>query len=399
MIKHLFKLIWNKKKQNFLLTVEMFVSFIVMFAVFTLLVYYYNNYKQPMNFDYNNVWVANYNMSENITSTDSAVQFHDALQQMMKSMPQVEEVSFISNNVPFSMSTSNTEVSSEKSAHIRTNFYHTEDSYQRVLNFKMLEGRWFNASDNAPGKYVPVVINEKLKQELFGNENAVGKIFGENDFIKNTVNYNYRIVGVMENIKDKGSYQAIESSLYERIDTGWMRWSSNVIIKVKPTADAAFESKLFKSLSNATGSSIEIEHLDKKLVVKNRVMLVPMIIAMIVAGFLIINVALGLFGVLWYNINKRRSEIGLRRAIGAPGNSISTQLIGEALVLATFALIIGTFFAIQFPLLNVFDLPSNVYIVAILLAIAFIYLLVIICSLYPGRQAAGIYPAVALHEE
>jgi putative ABC transport system permease protein len=33
------------------------------------------------------------------------------------------------------------------------------------------------------------------------------------------------------------------------------------------------------------------------------------------------------------------------------------------------------------------------------MAIAFIYLLAVICSFYPGKQAAAIYPAVALHEE
>ncbi|WP_167516172.1 hypothetical protein [Mucilaginibacter metallidurans] len=47
MFKHLFKLIWNKKKQNFLLITEMLVSFLVLFAVFTLMMYYYNNYKKP----------------------------------------------------------------------------------------------------------------------------------------------------------------------------------------------------------------------------------------------------------------------------------------------------------------------------------------------------------------
>jgi len=47
----------------------------------------------------------------------------------------------------------------------------------------------------------------------------------------------------------------------------------------------------------------------------------------------------------------------------------------------------------------VFDLPAGVYLTALLLAVVFIYVLVLICSLYPGRQAAGIYPAVALHEE
>ena len=125
----------------------------------------------------------------------------------------------------------------------------------------------------------------------------------------------------------------------------------------------------------------------------------PAIITIVVAGFLIINVALGLFGVLWYNINKRKGEIGLRRAVGATGNAVSNQLVGEALVLSTFALIIGSFFAVQFPLMNVFELPADVYIIAMLFSIAFIYLLVIICALYPGKQAAGIYPAVALHEE
>jgi putative ABC transport system permease protein len=102
---------------------------------------------------------------------------------------------------------------------------------------------------------------------------------------------------------------------------------------------------------------------------------------------------------LWYNINKRRGEIGLRRAVGASGRSVSAQLVSESLILATLSLIIGTFFEIQFPLLNVFDLPADVYITAIILSILFIYLLVFICSLYPGKQAAAIYPAVALHEE
>jgi putative ABC transport system permease protein len=46
----------------------------------------------------------------------------------------------------------------------------------------------------------------------------------------------------------------------------------------------------------------------------------------------------------------------LRRAVGATEASVSKQLVCEALVLSTFALIIGSFFAVQFPLLNVFDL-------------------------------------------
>jgi putative ABC transport system permease protein len=50
-------------------------------------------------------------------------------------------------------------------------------------------------------------------------------------------------------------------------------------------------------------------------------------------------------------------------------------------------------------LLNVFDVPSAVYFIALLLSVLFIYILVVLCSLYPGRQAAAIHPAIALHEE
>ena len=59
MLWHLFKLIWNKKKHNFLMITEIFVSFIVIFALFTMMVFYYQNYKQPMGFDYDNVWAVN----------------------------------------------------------------------------------------------------------------------------------------------------------------------------------------------------------------------------------------------------------------------------------------------------------------------------------------------------
>ncbi|WP_448636550.1 ABC transporter permease [Pedobacter panaciterrae] len=91
--------------------------------------------------------------------------------------------------------------------------------------------------------------------------------------------------------------------------------------------------------------------------------------------------------------------MGLRRAIGATGSSVSFQLVSESLLLATLSIILGSFFALQFPLLNVFNVAASVYIIALLLSIAFIYLLVIFCSLYPGKQAAAIHPAVALHEE
>ncbi len=400
MFKHLFKLIWNKKKQNFLLIMEMLISFMVMFAVFTLVVFCYYNYRQPMGFNYENVWTVSFTPPENIKRADSVEMFHDALKKQLLSMPQIKAVSFSGSNVPFAMSTHNTRINTKNHQDVESFVYNIEDTYKDVLNLHVLEGRWLSKAD-IPSKYVPVVISKNLKEQLFGTDIAIGKIIGEPDFNSPSGASidRYRVIGVVDNIKDKGEYHAIENGLYMQMDSLWNNWAGNMVIKVTPNADAAFEGKLFKTLSDAIGTSIEIEHLDKKLIDINKVMLVPLIITSIIAGFLIINVALGLFGVLWYNINKRKAEIGLRRAVGATGNAVSKQLVSESLVLSTLSLIVGFFFAVQFPLLNVFDLSASIYVTAIVLAIVFIYLLVFICSIYPGRQAAAIFPATALHED
>src|SRR4028119_888059 len=94
MLTHLFKLIWNKKKQNALLITEMFISFIVMFAIFTMVVFSYRNYREPMGFDYENVWAVNFTPPENITSGDSVAIFHDALKNSLQSMRQITALSF-----------------------------------------------------------------------------------------------------------------------------------------------------------------------------------------------------------------------------------------------------------------------------------------------------------------
>jgi putative ABC transport system permease protein len=394
MIRHLFKLIWNKKKQNLLLISEMLVSFLVIFAVFTLLVYDYQNYRKPMGIDYENVWVVNYNNSFKTDNTDSLNQFYETLVQTIKSLPQVEEVSFTSENIPFSQNQNTGGITLKNKRIGSINWYTVDDNYQKVLNMQLLEGRWFNKRD-AVAKDRPIVINADLKEKIFGKDKAIG------EFIEDVDNKTKsQVIGVVNSIKMKGDFSITEPGLYNRTDTGSYRWLGKFLLKVNPGADAAFESQLYKILANYMKSSnVEIEHLNNKLKTSNYWYLVPMIVLLIVAGFLIVNVALGLFGVLWYNISRRRGEIGLRRAIGASGKSVSVQLVSESIILATLSLIIGSFFAVQFPLLNVFDLPVSVYLTAMVLSVIFIYLLVFICSLYPGKQAASIYPAVALHEE
>jgi putative ABC transport system permease protein len=392
MFKHLFKMIWNKKKQNSLLIVEILLSFLVIFGVFSFALNSYNNYAKPMGFNYDKVWAISYNHTLETTNPDSVTLVYQALLRSIKSMPLVVDASYHSGNVPFSNNHSSTGLTQKGVQVTGINDFSTDENYVNTMGIKMLSGRWYDKTDPIT-KSTVIVINNTLKEKLFGKADAVGQMLGDNPKTRQ------KIIGVISDIKNDGDYQVAAPALYNRHDTSSYKWMGKILVKVRPEADAAFEGKLYKLMaSSLKKSNIEIEHLDNKLTAYNKFTLVPLIILSIVAAFLIINVALGIFGVLWYNINKRRGEIGLRRAVGAPGAAVSAQLVYEALILATLSLIIGSFFAVQFPLLNVFDLPASVYLFAMLFAMIFIYLLVLVCSLYPGKQAAAIYPAVALHE-
>jgi putative ABC transport system permease protein len=101
---------------------------------------------------------------------------------------------------------------------------------------------------------------------------------------------------------------------------------------------------------------------------------------------------------LWYNINQRTSEIGLRQALGASKGAISRQFVYEILFVTAIGVAIGLFFSGQVALVNLFDAGTGIYLLALLLSTLIIFSITALCALLPSRQAAVIQPAIALHE-
>src|SRR5882757_2011856 len=147
MFKHLFTLIWNKKKQNLLMITEMLISFLVIFALSTLLVFYYSNYKKPLGIDYENVWTVSYSSPVKTNNMDSIAMFYETLKQTIKSLPQVKEISFTSGNIPFFQDTWQGGIKFNKKEIGQVNNYFIENTYKEVLGMKLVEGRWFDKSD------------------------------------------------------------------------------------------------------------------------------------------------------------------------------------------------------------------------------------------------------------
>ncbi|RYC71900.1 ABC transporter permease [Spirosoma sordidisoli] len=397
MLRHIIRLMWNKKGSHLLIIVEILASFLVLFGVTSLIVYNLQNYREPIGFEYKNRWSLGFDSRGEADSTVG-----DIMQQIKSrvlSYPQVEAATMFSNNIPFTMNSSNGDVTNNKATTLAQQF-RTDLDMPRTLGVSVLEGRWFDKSDELPDART-LVINTPLKKALFGDEPALGKkiAFGGVDDKRKSADY-FTIVGIVGNFKPRGEYQENLPGLFQMNKGPDRNYTRSMLLKVKPGTDAGFEAKLTRDLGLLTkGWPIEVSYLENQRTNQHNIALVPVIIFLIVSGFLLINVALGLFGVLNVSIAKRRGEIGLRRALGATERRISRQFVGEMWVLATFALVLGLLLAGQFPLLNVFNLKSSVYLTAIGVSVAVIYLLVTLCALFPSRQAATVQPAVALHAE
>lgn len=388
MIRHLFKLIWNKKGTQSLLIIEIWASFMVLFGVLSLIVYNVNNYLQPIGFEYEHVW--NLELANNQDTTEVAAKLQRVLQRI-RSAREVESASRMSSNTPFSANQMGNSVTYNK-VNVGADFYYSDGELSKTLGLSLSEGKWYTDADRV-SKFTPVVINSIMKEKLFNDENALGKVL-----VQDGKNY-FKVVGVVDKFKAKGEFMADNPALFQLIAKD-DSWNSNVMIKTRPDTDANFEAKMVRDIAMMLpGWGIEVSYLTESRANRHKLTIVPVIIFLIVSGFLLTNVALGLFGILNLSIARRKNEIGLRRAMGATEGRVTIQFLGEIWVLATLSLTVGLLFAIQFPLMNVFDIASGIYFTAILAAVSIIFLIVTLCAWYPSRQASRIHPALALHEE
>ena len=56
MIRHILKMVWNRKGANSLIALEILIAFLVLFAVSAMAAYQFDHYRQTLGFDWRNVW-------------------------------------------------------------------------------------------------------------------------------------------------------------------------------------------------------------------------------------------------------------------------------------------------------------------------------------------------------
>lgn len=424
MTKHLLKLVWNRKRINFLITVEIFFSFVVLFGVVLATVYYVDNYNQPLGYRYENVWRVDVETNirgENARASQTTKTNGDtppppaaetdppaaaAFRQMMAAVKEFDEVEGVATSTvtPYGDSTESSATGDDANS-IRYGVNRASDDYAQVLGLTITRGRWFGKEDDG-ANYQPVVINERLSRDVFGDLDPLGKELKRPNLPPKegeSQGKPMRVIGVIADFRKDGEYAGPENFLFHRqmLNREMDRQPSSLMLKVRPGTTAEFEEKVIKRLQAvAKDGSFEIEPVAKMRETANTFRLAPLIAGGLVAGFLMLMVAMGLTGVLWQNVTQRTREIGLRRAKGATARRVHKQILAELIIIATFGLIFGVAAVVQFPLLDVIgDISSRVFSLSVLISLAVIYALTVICGLYPSWMATKVQPAEALHYE
>ena len=397
MIKHLIKMVWNRKRVNFLMMLEIFISFLVLFAVTLLAVYYIDNYRHPLGFEYSNVWnISTERTNPDIRTETTGDQIPAAeLLSNVKDLDEVEDAAGVSM-APYSLSNSNSAIEFN-GREIGYGFNRVTDSFKDVMGLTIVSGRWFGPEDDG-ANWQPVIINQRLARDVFGSEDPIGRNFPNGDHAEII-----RVIGVITDFRQDGEYAGLDNYLFHRNNVNGPQPQPlrNLVVKVRPGTAAVFEEKLIERLqATARDWTFDIEPLTSMREQVSQIRLIPLIAAGVVSGFLMIMVALGLVGVLWLNVTQRTKEIGLRRAKGATARKIHTQILGELVVIASFGLVLGIIVVVQIPILDVISfISAKVYAYSLLISVLLIYGLTLLCGLYPSRLATRVQPAEALHYE
>lgn len=399
MIKHTLILLWKQKQRNLLIWVELFLVFIVMFVVIYNSVDEISKYLMPTQFKSDNI-VCFFVSASNLTDEE---QKKDLLnfKTYVKQLENVENITAVWNGVPFESSWSSwTIYSNHKSSNaiIRE----ADLNYKDVTGFEIIKGRWFTENDFSSYQK-PVLISKDLAELFYGDEDPIGKLISSEKDPSETDAPMMKVIGITSVIKnhDFDEYEPNIFKLRSLKNSDWM--PSRFLIKIKEGEMHQFlknfNSQYKKILDPGHWSVWKLSTLDSMREYYKSEKKSDFFNISVITFVVLLNAFLGLIGVLWYNINLRKKEIGLRKAVGSSSFNVKKQLLYESLILSAFAIIPGLLLLIQIPILGFYPVKTDVFIITMLIDILLFIVLIIFCTLYPANIASRVRPAVALHHD
>ncbi len=290
----------------------------------------------------------------------------------------------------------------------------TDDEYWRILEFQFLEGGPFGTADVAEARFV-AVINQTTRQRIFDGRDAVDQTFEADG-------QRFRVIGVVEDVSEmRGApsadvwvpYTTAKTDAYKReIMGGWnaMALASNKASMAGIREE--FNSRLLR-VELPEGHQAIVGPFETKLEGLARLMpaadrkspesqvwkMVALLTSLALLFILIPTV--NLVNINISRIMERASEIGVRKAFGAPARTLVGQFLVENILLSLIGGTLGFVLSIfvlrgitQSGLFSYAHFTINLRVFAYGMVLATLFGL--ISGVYPAWRMSRLNPVQAL---
>jgi predicted permease len=280
------------------------------------------------------------------------------------------------------------------SAHYRT----VTTDYFRTAGIPVVAGRGFDHTDriDAPPS---IVISAGAAQRLFAGEDPLGKNV-------RIMGFNRDIVGVVGDVRDEGP--AAPSPLTAYVPYGqetqeWALRTTTLMVSVRDGVPADYFTTVraaITAVDEATAIN-DVRTMEEVAASATRAERFRTTVMTVFAAVTLVLAAVGLAGVVAFQVAHRRRELGLRMALGATGKGVVSLVVRHGVRLSAVgalvgmggAAILGRWFGHFLYTVTPLD-PFVFFTVPVLFLV-----IAAAAALVPAGRAAGVDPAIALRED
>lgn len=217
-----------------------------------------------------------------------------------------------------------------------TNYYSITPDYFRAMGIRLIRGRVFTPQDDAKAPRV-AIINETMARQYFPNEDPIGKRLN----ITNGPETWREIVGIVGDIKQYGVDKPTSAQSYEPF--AQVPFSSiNVVIRTKGSPAAmlgALRPTVYAvDKDQPIGAIRPLEEIMAESISRQRF---AMTLLTVFSAVALIIAAVGIYGVMAYNVVQRTGEFGIRMALGAQQRDVLRLVLTQGGKLIGLGLAIG----------------------------------------------------------
>jgi putative ABC transport system permease protein len=282
-------------------------------------------------------------------------------------------------------------------------FQSVTPDYFKTFGIRVVRGRTFTDQDSATSVRVAMVNEEFVRQYLKGLDPLQQRLTIEQiipGLPKLGPAVDWQIVGVFHDVRSFGL-----RNQQPEIDVPFAQsLLPSVTIGVRTMEDPASMSRTVATAVHSVDPDVALAYLRPMDEVKEKLLVGDRFTLLLYAGFALLALvlaAVGIYGLMAYTVSQRTQEIGLRIALGASRNNVTSLIVGEGSILALIGLGLGVGGAVlvgrtmQSTLYGVRAL--DLFVIASVTVILFVTAL--LASYLPARRAAGIDPMQALRNE